>query len=157
MGVPDELEKLERLHQSGALSNEEFAKAKADLLNRGSGIPLFSSGDTIQQTRQWGLLLHLSQFAGYVIPLGGFLAPILIWQIKKSELPAIDEQGKIVANWILSYIIYVFVAALSIIVIIGIVLLPIVLVLGVVFPIVGAIKASNGEVWPYPLSIKFFK
>lgn len=157
MGVPDELEKLQRLHQSGALSDAEFAKAKADLLNRGSGIPLLGSGDSVQQTRQWGLLLHLSQFAGYLIPFGGFIAPILIWQIKKSELPAIDEQGKIVANWILSYIIYVAIAGLSLFVLIGFVLLPILLVLGVVFPIIGAIKASNGEVWPYPLSIKFFK
>ena len=25
-----------------------------------------------------------------------------------------------------------------------------------IFPIIGAIKANDGEVWPYPLSIRFF-
>jgi len=27
----------------------------------------------------------------------------------------------------------------------------------IAFPIVGGIKANNGEVWRYPLSIQFFK
>jgi len=27
----------------------------------------------------------------------------------------------------------------------------------IIFPIIGAIKASEGEVWPYPLSIPIFK
>jgi uncharacterized Tic20 family protein len=30
-------------------------------------------------------------------------------------------------------------------------------ILGVVFPIIGAIKANNGEFWEYPLTIKFLK
>jgi hypothetical protein len=30
-------------------------------------------------------------------------------------------------------------------------------VCAIVFPIVGGIKANNGEVWRYPLSIAFFK
>jgi uncharacterized Tic20 family protein len=40
--------------------------------------------------------------------------------------------------------------------IIGIPLLVAVAVLSIVFPIVAAIKASNGEVWKYPLTIRFF-
>ncbi|MGA2060305.1 MAG: DUF4870 domain-containing protein [Thermoguttaceae bacterium] len=27
----------------------------------------------------------------------------------------------------------------------------------IIFPIVGGIKAKNGELWKYPLSIQFFK
>jgi uncharacterized Tic20 family protein len=30
-------------------------------------------------------------------------------------------------------------------------------IIGIVFPIIGGIKANNGEVWKYPLSIPFFK
>lgn len=29
-------------------------------------------------------------------------------------------------------------------------------ILGIVFPIMGGIKASNGELWKYPMSIPFF-
>ena len=34
MNVADELEKLQQLHQSGGISDDEFAKAKAKLLSR---------------------------------------------------------------------------------------------------------------------------
>ena len=27
----------------------------------------------------------------------------------------------------------------------------------IIFPIIGGIKANNGELWKYPLSIQFFK
>jgi len=42
-------------------------------------------------------------------------------------------------------------------VIIGIPLFMALVAVGIVFPIVGAVKANNGEVWPYPCSIAFFK
>lgn len=31
-----------------------------------------------QQTRQWGMFLHLSVLAGFVVPIAGLVAPILI-------------------------------------------------------------------------------
>jgi uncharacterized protein len=159
MNVADELEKLQQLHQSGGISDEEFAKAKARLLTTPtSGLDsLFGSGSGEQQTRQWAMLLHISQLAGFIVPLGGLIVPILIWQMKKAELPGIDEHGKIVANWIISAILYSFLCIPLMFVIIGIPLVMVVAALGIVFPIIGGIKANSGEVWKYPLSIPFFK
>ena len=42
-------------------------------------------------------------------------------------------------------------------VLIGIPLLVALAVAAIVFPVVGGVKANNGEVWPYPCSIAFFK
>ena len=109
-----------------------------------------------QQVGQWALFLHLSQLAGYVVPFAGWIAPILIWQLKKQEMPALDAHGKVVVNWILSALIYATVCVILIFFVIGIPLLIVLMLLGLIFPIIGAIKASNGEVWPYPLSIRFF-
>ena len=109
-----------------------------------------------QQVGQWALFLHLSQLAGYVIPLAGWVAPILIWQLKKQEMPALDPHGKVVVNWILSSLIYATVCVILIFVVIGIPLLIVLMLLGIIFPIIGAIKADNGVVWEYPLSIRFF-
>jgi len=109
-----------------------------------------------QQGRQWAMFLHLSLLAGLAAPGAGLVAPILIWQIKKTEYPELDDHGKAVVNWIISFVIYVTVSALLVMVVVGIPLLVVLGVLAVVFPIVGAIKANNGEVWNYPMSIRFF-
>jgi len=107
--------------------------------------------------RQWGMLLHLSQFAAYVIPVFGLLAPILIWQMKKDEMPGIDAHGKMVTNWIISSIIYAIVSGVLSIIAIGLLGLLALAIMCIVFPIIGGIKANNGEFWEYPLTIKFLK
>ena len=103
------------------------------------------------------MLLHFSVLAGFVVPVAGLIVPILIWQLKKNELPWIDIHGKHVANWIISKIIYLFVSALLCVVIIGVPMLIVLGICAVVFPIIGGIKASNGEVWKYPMAITFFR
>jgi uncharacterized protein len=113
--------------------------------------------DRDRMARQWAMLLHLSVFAGYIAVGLGFIAPILIWQFKKVDYPELDQHGKNVANWLISAIIYAAVFTLLLAVFVGFILLVILGVLGVIFPIIGAIKASNGEVWKYPLSITFIK
>ena len=110
-----------------------------------------------QQVRQWAMFLHLSQLAGFVVPLAGFVIPIVIWQSKKNEMPELDIHGKIVTNWIISALIYSAVAGILCIVLIGLPLLMILGLIGVIFPIIGAIKANNGEVWHYPLSLHLLK
>jgi len=44
------------------------------------------------------MFLHFSLLAGYVVPIAGLIAPIIIWQLKKNELPGLDEHGKVVAT-----------------------------------------------------------
>jgi len=100
--------------------------------------------------RNWGMMLHLSVFACYVLPLAGLIAPIVIWQIKKDEFPSIDVHGKNVMNFLISMFIYGVVAVLLTFVIIGIPLLALLGIVGIVFPIIGGIKANNGEIWKYP-------
>jgi uncharacterized Tic20 family protein len=107
--------------------------------------------------KQWAMILHFSVFAAYVIPLAGLVAPILIWQLKKTELPEIDAHGKVVLNWIISSIIYAVVFVLLKFLLIGIPLLIVLRLLCIIFPIIGGIKANNGELWKYPLSIPFLK
>ena len=110
-----------------------------------------------RQVRQWALILHLSLLAGFLIPLAGMVAPIIIWQLKKEEMPGLDAHGKVVTNWIISSIIYGGVSVLLIFVLIGIPLILLLCLVGVIFPIIGGIKASDGEVWKYPMSIAFFR
>lgn len=114
-------------------------------------------GDGSKETRTWGMFLHLSMLTGFVIPFAGLVAPIVIWQLKKSELPELDSHGKAATNWIISATIYGLGFFVLSFLLIGI---PLLFVLGglcVVFPIIAGIKANNGEHWKYPMSIEFLK
>lgn len=115
-----------------------------------------SSLQTADQ-RQMGLFLHLSQLANVVLFPIGIIAPIIIWQTQKEKMPALDAHGKMVANWMISSVIYTFASILLMFVLVGFLTIFAVLLMGIIFPIVGAIKANNGELWEYPLTIKFLK
>jgi uncharacterized Tic20 family protein len=119
-----------------------------------------SFGPTALQTaeeRQMGMFLHLSQLANVVLFPVGIVVPIVIWQTQKDKMPALDAHGKMVANWMISVTIYGFVSILLMFVLIGFLTIIAVAILGIVFPIIGGIKANNGELWQYPMTIKFLK
>jgi len=108
-----------------------------------------------KETRQWAMILHLSQLAGFLFPFAGLIIPILIWQFKKEEMPELDVHGKIIANWIITELIYSFICLILVLVAIGIFLFILLAILSIIFPIIGAIKANEGRVWKYPLSMSF--
>ena len=110
-----------------------------------------------EETKRWAVLLHLSTLLGLVSFGFGLIVPIVIWQWKKPELPAIDAHGKVVANAIVSYIIWGAIALPLCLLVIGFFLLWILGILAVVFPIIAALKARDGELWDYPLCFKFFR
>ena len=109
------------------------------------------------EQKQMGMFLHLSQLINLIIPLGGVIAPIVLWQMKKDEIPALDAHGKMVVNWLISSLIYCAISFVLTFVLIGILGFIAIGLMSIIFPIVGGIKANNGELWEYPLTIKFLK
>ncbi len=107
--------------------------------------------------RQMGMFLHLSQLANVILFPVGIIVPIILWQTQKEKIPALDAHGKMVVNWMISSTIYAFASFLLMFVLIGFLTIFAVAILGIVFPIIGGIKANNGELWEYPLTIKFLK
>ena len=172
MNIADELKKLQDLHQSGGLSDAEFARAKETILRSAASVPpppppaapLQSMPTPLSpearelQTRQWAMFIHFSVLAGHLFPVAGLVLPIVLWQIKKNELPGVDMHGKIVCNWVISALLYAIAGVVLIFACgLGLLILIPLGIVGIVFPIIGGIKANNGEVWPYPLSLKVVK
>lgn len=159
MSVADEIEKLYKLNQDGIISEEEYEQKKKALLDKpesvGGNISKAMDGISSDEN-MWAMFIHLSQFCSFILPLSGLIVPIVLWQVKKNESAVIDKHGRIVANWIATAFIFGIVFSLLAFIVIGIPLLFALAVVGIVFPIIGGVKANNGEVWPYPLSIKFF-
>ena len=109
------------------------------------------------EQKQMGMFLHLSQLLNLILPPAGIIAPIVLWQMKKEETPALDAHGKMVVNWLISSLIYFAVSGVLCIILIGFLGLLALGIMSIVFPIIGGIKANNGELWEYPLTIKFLK
>lgn len=114
-----------------------------------------------QDQRTMAAFTHLSGLAGYIIPLGGAIVPILIWLVKKEDrlIATIAKQ----ALW-LNVIGFVLGGILTVAIIVSaatVILIPLAIVLGLVafvlsifviaMPIVGAVKAWDGRYYSYPV------
>ena len=108
--------------------------------------------------KQMGLFLHLSGLAfALVFPIG-IVLPIVLWQTQKDKMPALDAHGKMVTNWMISATIYGVISFVLMFVLVGFLTGAAVWLMAIIFPIIGALKANNeGELWQYPLTIKFLK
>lgn len=107
--------------------------------------------------RTWGMLSHLSALAGYIIPFGNIIGPLVVWLIKKDQMPFVEDQGKEALNFQISVTIYAFVSIVLIFVVVGILLLIAVGIFSLVMIIIASIKANSGEAYRYPLCIRFLK
>jgi uncharacterized protein len=101
-------------------------------------------------------MIILTHVLGWI---AGFLGPLIIYLT--SENAEVKKHAKVVLNWQFSMIVYMSAAAILMFTIILIPLSVITFValfiLNIVFPIIAIVKASEGKVWKYPLSIPFFK
>ncbi len=87
----------------------------------------------------------------------GFVAPLIIWLIKKDEEPFVDQQGKEALNFQITVILAMFVAVPLTFICIGIPLLCVIPIMDIVFCIIASIKASNGVAYRYPISLRLLK
>ena len=140
---------------------------------------------TSQNEKTTAALLHLSAFAKYLIPFAGIVAPLIIWQTKKHQSDYIDATGKSVINFHLSILVYSFIIAIIIAIlflgniinyieleraggeiipvnlitigIVSLIFLGIWTIIEFILIIVGSVKANEGVIYNYPLTISFIK
>ena len=117
-----------------------------------------ANGAINEQNRQWAMFAHLSPLACLLVPVvGNILGPLLIWQMKKDELPFAAEQAKEALHFQLSLLIYGAVFFLLCFVLIGIPLLVGLYLFGLVMMIVAAVKSNGGVAFRYPLTIRMIQ
>ena len=107
--------------------------------------------------RMWGMLCHLIAFSGYLIPFGNLLGPLIIWMIKKDEMPFVDDQGKESLNFQLTMLIALVISIILMFVLIGFLFLGVLIIFQIVVIIMAAIKANDGVKYRYPYTIRFIK
>lgn len=106
------------------------------------------------EERGMAAITHLSGLSGYIIPFAGVIVPIIIWAVK-SESKVISSIAKqaVLLNVVI-FLLFCFNLMLGF----TFILLPLAIlswvVLGIVavaLPVIGAVKASSGEYYAYPV------
>lgn len=123
------------------------------------------SGVPSAEEKQWALFAHLSALTGlFTGGVGAIVGPLVIWLIKKDTLPFAADQAKEALNFNITVLIAVvalsIVGAILMVVLIGFLFYLLAGVVGIawlVLTIVATIKASNGESYRYPLTLRLVR
>jgi uncharacterized protein len=122
------------------------------------------------ELRGWGIGAHLAGLGAGLATAAifGWVGPLIVYLVKRDEHPFTDHHAKEALNFQLTVLIAILASAVLVVpaAIIGVLTLGIgLLVFGAialaavvawfVLPILAAIKASNGEGYRYPLTIRF--
>jgi len=117
-----------------------------------------------KEARTMGMLAHLAALAGFVgIPLGNVIGPLIVWLIKKDEVPFVDDQGKEAVNFQITVTLAVLLCLVLTFATCGIGIFitgPLMVGIGIialVFTIIAAVKANEGVYYRYPVTYRFIK
>jgi uncharacterized Tic20 family protein len=109
------------------------------------------------------MFCHLSALVGGIafsaigLPVGNILGPLVIWLMKKDTMPLVNEHGKEALNFQLTVSAVILACMALFFLILPIFLIPLVGLAALVLKIIGTIKASNGVLYRYPLTIRLIK
>ena len=102
-----------------------------------------------QDEKNLGLIMHVLSLVGFSL-----IGPLIVWLVKKDESPFINAQGRELLNFQLSFLIYVIVCIPLCFLLIGIPLLIIVGLASLILTIIGLVKATEGKIYRFPLTIR---
>lgn len=97
----------------------------------------------------WSMLSHLSALLGV-----GFVLPLVVYLAMRRESQYVAEQAREALNFHISVLIYCLCCVPLVFILIGIPLLILIGLGSLILAIVATVKASNGESYRYPLSLR---
>ncbi|MBM3876305.1 MAG: DUF4870 domain-containing protein [Verrucomicrobia bacterium] len=114
------------------------------------------------EVRRWNMLCHLTALLGLIIPVGGnIVGPLVIWQLKKNEIPSTDLHGKAAVNFQITVSLAMLamgvITMISFFLCIGWLIAPLFLVIwwgGLILSTIAGIQANDGKDFKYPWSLK---
>lgn len=104
--------------------------------------------------RTWGMFCHLSSLAGLVVPFGSIIGPLIVWLVKKDEMPFVADQGKESLNFQITVALAAIVSMILMLVLIGFLAMFAVFIYWLVMTIIAAIKANEGVAYRYPITLR---
>jgi uncharacterized Tic20 family protein len=125
----------------------------------GAGVPgVPPPGYATNEEKTWALVAHFGGAAGMLISFGvlGFVAPLIAYLAKGQESPTVRAHAVNALNFQALWSIIGFVSA-----IIGCFLLYLpsiaVIIISIVFGVIAGMKANEGQLYKYAMSVQFVK
>ena len=114
-------------------------------------------GAVDEEIRNTAVAAHLSTFAGLIVPFGSVIGPLAVWLTRRDRDPFIDQAGREALNFGISIAIYGSVLLVAALMLVGIPLLMVGVVAWVVLASLAAAKASQGQTYRYPLTLRLIR
>jgi uncharacterized Tic20 family protein len=116
------------------------------------------AGPATDDEKNLATLAHGLGAAGYFLGIGSWVAPLIIWLLKKDQSPWVGENAKEALNFQITVSLALLIVSPTIACFgLGLLLAGPIWIAGVVLSIIGTIKASNGEAYRYPLTLRLIK
>ena len=141
-----------RLDQQAATCPQCGATLTGGGANEGTEIRTAS-----QEIRNTAVAAHLSTFAGLVVPFGSVIGPLAVWLTRRDRDPFIDQAGREALNFGISIAIYGSLLLVAALLLVGIPFLIVGVVAWVVLASLAAAKASQGQTYRYPLTMRLVR
>ena len=103
------------------------------------------------------MIIQLSAFAGYFVPFGNIILPVVLWLIWRDKDPYLNRMGSEAVNFQISMLIYYLICALLMLVLIGFLLIFAAVIFHLTFIIIASVQTSRGVEFRYPLTIRFIR
>jgi uncharacterized Tic20 family protein len=111
-----------------------------------------------KEEQNWAMICHLAALAGFLIPFGNILGPLVVWLLKRAEMPLVEIHGKEAINFQITVAIAFAICIPLVFVLIGVPLMFVVGIGALIMTILAAVKISNGDVgYRYPFAIRLLK
>jgi len=124
-----------------------------------------AAGAPSRDERQWAMICHLSAMLMYCTAIGGFIAPLVIWLLKRDEMPFVADQGRETLNFQITAMLALMAGGMLMVMggVLGILIIPLVLVpiggvliggtllFHFIVTIVATVRVSEGVLYRYPI------
>ena len=124
----------------------------------GPNSPATLGSTPTEKERTWGMLAHRSALAGLVLPLIGIvLGPLVVWLTRRDESEFVAAHAREALNFNITVLLGAIACMLLMLVFVGFLLGTALFIYWLAMTLIAAIKASEGQTYRYPFSLRLVK
>ena len=107
--------------------------------------------------RTWGMIAHLAALAGFIVPFGNILGPLVVWRVKRDHSVFVAVEAKEALNFNITIAIGGIVCLVLLRFFIGVLFWAVLVLFWLIITIIAALKANEGIAYRYPFSLRLVK